>query len=247
MQPPHRQPPAYQRIKQAILANIHAGHWKVGDSIPTEHALTEQFGVSRMTVNRALKELSEEKVLERRQGSGTFVAQQHFNHTFVEVRNIAHDIQADNHAYRAVVLSKKLSAFADLPEAIQAQFLPFIQPKGKTESIANVALVKIVHYADDVPLQLEERWVNADLVGDFLEQDFTQVNTSDFLMSRVPLERGEYTISAQLAPPEVLTALQMSQGEPALLLSRLTFSQGKAVTFVNMWHSGNRYQFHGKL
>lgn len=237
--------PAYQHIKQTILENIHAGRWKVGDSIPTEHALTEQFGVSRMTVNRALKELSEEKVLERRQGSGTFVAQQHFNHTFVEVRNIAHDIQADNHAYRAEVLAKELLDFSDLPKAIQAQF-SVLKPR-KTKRLEKVALVKIVHYADDMPLQLEERWVDVGLVVDFLEQDFEQVNTSDFLISRVPLERGEYTISAQFAPLEVVTALKMSKDEPALLLNRLTVSQGRVVTVVNMWHAGSRYQFSGKL
>lgn len=237
--------PAYQRIKQAILDNIHAGLWKAGEAIPTEMALTEQFGVSRMTVNRALKELSEEKVLERRQGSGTFVAQHHFNHTFVEVRNIAHDIQADNHAYRAEVLDKKLLDFSALPTAIQAQFS--VLNHRKTKPIAKVALVKIVHFADAIPLQLEERWVNADLVADFLTQDFTEVNTSDFLVSRVPLESGDYTISAQLAPSDVVTALQMCQGEPALLLGRLTVSQGQVVTVVNMWHAGSRYQFSGKL
>ncbi len=70
--------PAYQQIKEAILDNIHSGLWQAGQAIPPELTLAEQFGVSRMTVNRALKELSEERVLERRQGSGTFVAQQHF-------------------------------------------------------------------------------------------------------------------------------------------------------------------------
>ena len=74
--------PAYQRIKNAILDNIHSGKWQAGNAISTEMALAEEFGVSRMTVNRALKELSEERVLERRQGSGTFVAQQQFRYQY---------------------------------------------------------------------------------------------------------------------------------------------------------------------
>ena len=96
--------PAYQRIKTAILHNIHSGKWQAGEAISTEMALAEEFGVSRMTVNRALKELSEERVLERRQGSGTFVAQQQFNHTFVEVRNIAEDLKSANRGYQAQVV-----------------------------------------------------------------------------------------------------------------------------------------------
>ncbi len=54
-----KQVPAYQRIKNAILDNIHSGKWQAGEAISTEMALAEEFGVSRMTVNRALKELSE--------------------------------------------------------------------------------------------------------------------------------------------------------------------------------------------
>ena len=89
--------PRYLQIKQMILQKIHEGEWQAGEAIAPELTLAQQFGVSRMTVNRALKELSEENVLERRQGSGTFVTQRHFSHTFVEIRNIAHDIQAQDH------------------------------------------------------------------------------------------------------------------------------------------------------
>jgi GntR family histidine utilization transcriptional repressor len=234
--------PAYQQIKEAILDNIHSGLWQAGQAIPPELTLAEQFGVSRMTVNRALKELSEERVLERRQGSGTFVAQQHFNHTFVEVRNIAHDIQADNHRYQAVMLDKQLLNFSDLPSLVQRQFLlPKLTP------IQNVVAVRIVHFADDIPLQLEERWVDAQLAPEFFDQDFNQVNTSDYLITHVPLEGGEYTISAQAADTSVAEALGIKPQEPTLLLNRVTFSQGRVVTVVNMWHVGSRYQFHGRL
>ncbi|MFB2538389.1 MULTISPECIES: UTRA domain-containing protein [unclassified Acinetobacter] len=239
--------PAYQLIKAEILANIHNGVWQVGSAIPTEIALSEQFSVSRMTVNRALKELAEEKVLERRQGSGTFVAQKHFNHTFVEVRNIAHDIQEDHHGYHAEVLVQKELDFAEIPQDIQVQFLKSKKNSKSKKSIKSVALVSIVHFADDLPLQFEERWVNLDLVADFLEQDFTQANSSDFLMSRVPLESGEYTISAQQVTTEIAQALAIPMTEPVLLLNRVTVSQGQVVTVVNMWHAGSRYQFSGKL
>ena len=140
------------------------------------------------------------------------------------------------------MLEKTTVDFAQLPQAVQQQFLLANQA-----AVDTIALVKIVHYADGVPLQLEERWVDMNLVKDFLEQDFTQVNTSDFLIRRVPLERGEYTIYAQVAKPTIAHALAINVGEPVLLLNRVTFSQGHVVTVVNMWHAGNRYQFHGKL
>ena len=242
--------PAYQRIKNAILDNIHSGKWQAGKAISTEMALAEEFSVSRMTVNRALKELSEERVLERRQGSGTFVAQQQFNHTFVEVRNIAQDLQSANKNYRAEVVSKRALTAEMLDEELRRKF-------GIDENTASAQIdgsdapvlyeVKIIHFADDQPIQFEERWVDAKKVPAFIEQDFSVVNTSDYLIAKSPLESGSYTIRALAAPDDIAEFLQIASQSPTLVLRRQTYSAGSTVTFVKMWHAGSRYQFSGEL
>ena len=86
--------PAYERVKRYVLHRIHNGEWQEGDAIPGEEALAREFGVSRMTVNRAIRELSDEQIVERVQGSGTYVAQQKYQATLVEIRNIAEEIAA---------------------------------------------------------------------------------------------------------------------------------------------------------
>ena len=247
--------PAYQRIKNAILDNIHSGKWQAGNAISTEMALAEEFGVSRMTVNRALKELSEERVLERRQGSGTFVAQQQFNHTFVEVRNIAQDLKSANRDYQAKVVSKRGITAAMLNDELRHKFglekmvETFESKKGKSIDSETAVLyeVKIIHFADGQPIQFEERWVDALKVPEFIEQDFSVVNTSDYLIAKSPLERGSYTIRALAAPDEIASLLQIVPQSPTLVLCRQTYSAGQVLTFVKMWHAGERYQFAGEL
>ncbi len=247
--------PAYQRIKNAILDNIHSGKWQAGNAISTEMALAEEFGVSRMTVNRALKELSEERVLERRQGSGTFVAQQQFNHTFVEVRNIAQDLKCANRDYQAKVVSKRGITAAMLNDELRRKFgLEKVVETSESEedkSIDSEAAVlyevKIIHFADGQPIQFEERWVDALKVPEFIEQDFSVVNTSDYLIAKSPLERGSYTIRALAAPDEIAALLQITAQSPTLVLCRQTYSAGQVLTFVKMWHAGERYQFSGEL
>ncbi len=253
--------PAYQRIKNAILDNIHSGKWQAGNAISTEMALAEEFGVSRMTVNRALKELSEERVLERRQGSGTFVAQQQFNHTFVEVRNIAEDLKSANRDYRAQVVSKRTITAAMLDDWMRKKFdiddtassAKEQMDNNNTNGVVNdddqpvLYEVKIIHFADDQPIQFEERWVDARKVPHFIEQDFSLVNTSDYLIAKSPLERGSYTIRALAAPTEVAEALKIALQSPTLVLRRQTYSFGRVLTFVKMWHAGDRYQFSGEL
>jgi len=246
--------PAYQRIKNAILDNIHSGKWQAGNAISTEMALAEEFGVSRMTVNRALKELSEERVLERRQGSGTFVAQQQFNHTFVEVRNIAQDLKSANRDYEAQVVSKRAITADMLDDELRRKFgideesVP-VNTSAQTDASDEAILyeVKIIHFADGQPIQFEERWVDAKKVPKFIDQDFSVVNTSDYLIAKSPLESGSYTIRALAAPDEIAEFLQIAPQSPTLVLRRQTYSAGQVVTFVRMWHAGDRYQFSGEL
>ncbi|WP_114801229.1 UTRA domain-containing protein [Moraxella canis] len=238
--------PAYLRIKNAILDNIHAGTWASGTAIPAEITLAEDFGVSRMTVNRAVKELEAERVLERRQGSGTYVAQQKYNNAHIEIRNIAKDINERFNRYRAQVIAQKTLDFEALnqPENHWLNALFFHSQPAHTDKLYQVC---IVHYGDDLPIQYEDRWVNAAIIPEFINQDFSSINTSDYLIDHVPLEYGDYQIQAKLAPINVCEALQMQAHEPALLHARHTKSQGQPVTFVNMWHPGSRFSFGGRL
>ena len=67
--------PLYASVKRSILDRIRSGEWASGHRIPSESELVAELGVSRMTVNRALRELSMEGVLVRMQGLGSFVAE----------------------------------------------------------------------------------------------------------------------------------------------------------------------------
>lgn len=238
--------PAYLTIKNSILANIHSGTWQEGSAIPAEISLAETFGVSRMTVNRALKELEAERILERRQGSGTYVAQQKYNNAHIEIRNIAKDIREHYSTYHAEVVSKDTLDVQALRQP-NNHWLGMMFFDGNPSSDDQLYQVCIVHYGDDLPIQYEERWVNAGVIPDFINQDFNVINTSDYLISHVPLEYGDYQIQAKLPPEHVRQALQMNSQEPALLHVRHTKSQGLPVTFANMWHPGSRFSFGGTL
>jgi len=69
--------PAYEQVKNWVRRHIASGEWRPGDAVPSESALMERFAVSRMTANRALRELANEGLVTRVQGSGTRVAQLH--------------------------------------------------------------------------------------------------------------------------------------------------------------------------
>ena len=228
--------PAFQIIKDYLLREIQSGTWKEGDAIPSETALAIEFNVSRMTVNRAVRELTNEQILHRIQGSGTYVAQQKYQATLVEIKSIADEIHARGHTHRSQ-LHQLLEVKANTHLAKQFQV--------KLHHCLFHSV--IVHFENEVAIQVEDRWVNSTSAPQYLEQDFTQMTPGEYLIATAPLEGVDYSIEAVLPSKAIAAMLHISTKDACLVLHRKTRSQNNIATIVTMWHPGNRYQFSGSF
>src|ERR1700743_1452320 len=109
--------PLYLQVKRHILDNIGSGKWGAAARVPSENDLVRSFGVSRMTANRALRELRDEGVLVRIAGVGSFVAERQAHAHPLEVRGIAEEIRSRGHVHRAeIVALERIRAAAELAE-----------------------------------------------------------------------------------------------------------------------------------
>jgi GntR family transcriptional regulator, histidine utilization repressor len=226
--------PAYQGIKDHILTRVHSGEWREGDQIPSENELAREFGVARMTVNRAVRELTAEQILTRVQGAGTFVAQPKYASTLVEIRSISDEIVARGHVHRAevmhvgaTVLDERLAMEMQLPEG------------------SPIFHSRLLHFENALPIQFEERWVNPRLAPDYARQDFTATTPNQYLMVAAPLQRVEYRIEAAIPEDMIGESLAMKPGQPCLMLHRRTWSRDAVASVANLWHPGDRHQFTG--
>ncbi len=228
--------PAYLQIKNFVLEKIQSGQWREGDLIPTELALCEQFGVSRMTVNRALRELTNDGLLIRIKGSGTYVAQPKFQSTLIEIRSIAQDIRERGHQHSCQVLSmERLQA-----SPAQARLYGIDSGTPLFHSI-------IVHAENGLPIQYEDRLVDARMAPDYLEQDWNQITPNEYLVRVAPLPTGFYTIEVLVPPAAIAHALHMKEHQPCLVMDRRTFSSEQFTTHARLWHPGDRYKFAGRM
>ena len=230
------EPPAYQRIKAWLLSRIEAGEWREGDRIPSEPELARRFKVARMTVNRAVRELAASHLLVRTPGSGTFVAPPRHEATLVEIRSIADEIQRQGGTHSTDVI-RVAEVRAEKGLALELGL-----PEGEP-----LFLSVLLHRADGVPVQLEERWVVPLAAPGYLEQDFARITPSEYLMRVAPLAGVDYRIEARLPDDPTRQALALLAGEPCLLLHRCTFSRGRAASSANLWYPGNRYRLTGHL
>ena len=228
--------PIFQRIKDYLVGEIATGRWKEGDLVPSEQALVRQFGVSRMTVNRAVRELTAEQVLTRRQGSGTYVAPRKYQATLVEIRNIADEVRARGHRH-----GSRLHLLEEAP-ASEALALQFNLAPG-----AALFHSLIVHVENEVPIQLEDRWVNPACAPAYLEQDFASITPNEHLMAVAPLQGATYSLEALAPPRDVAELLGIDARSPCLVLKRRTTSHGAVASVVTMWHPGHLIQFNGSV
>jgi len=106
--------PLYQQIKGLILASLQAGEWKPGDAIPSENELATRFKVSQGTVRKAIDELSNENLLTRRQGKGTFVATHHEDQVHFRFLRLVPDDGEQHYPTSKILDCKRLRAPAEI-------------------------------------------------------------------------------------------------------------------------------------
>ena len=224
----------YSRVKSFLKSELERGRWRPGELMPSEAQLVQQFGVSRMTVNRALREMQSEGLVDRVQGVGTFAAQLHRVSSTLTIRNLQEEIEARGHLHHAVVhVKRKESAQAALAQQLGLH------------TGAPVFHTLIVHFDNNVPLQCEDRYVNPAAAPDYLKVDFTTTTPTHYLLEVAPLWEAQYTIEASAPTEQEARLLGIARTDPCLVIVRRTVSRGVPITLARLVHPGSRYQLQG--
>ena len=226
----------YSRVKEHLKAGLAAGRWRPGELMPSEAELVAQFGVSRMTVHRALRELASEGLVERVQGVGTFAAQLHRISSTLTIRDLQEEIAARGHRHHAEVhLQRREPAGTGLAASL-----------GLAAGGA-VFHTLIVHHENGVPLQCEDRYVNPAAAPDYLGVDFSRTTPTSYLLEVAPLWDAQYTIEADRATAQEAKLLGIGRDEPCLVIVRRTVSRGVPITLARLVHPGSRYRLAGRF
>jgi GntR family histidine utilization transcriptional repressor len=230
------QEPLYLQVKRHILDNIGSGNWQTSARIPSENDIVKSFGVSRMTANRALRELRDEGILVRIAGVGSFVADAHARAHPLEIRSIADEIRARGHVHRSEIVSlQRLRSNAELAN-------DFCVREG-----SDLFRSLIVHFENDRPIQLEDRHVLAKLAPDYMNLDFARTTPHDYLVKVAPLQEAEHLLRAQMPDERTRELLAMQRDEPCLVVMRRTWTAGQIASVARLYYPGSRYEMSGRF
>ncbi|MCI4429430.1 MAG: histidine utilization repressor [Burkholderiales bacterium] len=226
----------YARVKQYVKQQLASGRWPPDALMPSEAELVAQFAVSRMTVNRALRELQGEGLVHRVQGIGTFAAPLHRVSSTLTIRDLHEEIVARGHRHEAHVhLAREEAA----PEALATQL--------GVQAGDPVFHTLIVHFENGLPLQCEDRFVNPAWAPHYLKNDFTRITPTLYLLQVAPLWEAQYSIEASAPTPQEARLLDVAATEACLVIVRRTMSRGVPITLARLVHPGKRYALHGEF
>lgn len=226
--------PVYIQIHNQLRQNIEDGKWQVGTKIPAERELAAEFHVSRMTLRQAIQALVDEGILERRVGSGTFVANQKVQEKMSGVTSFTELMQAAG----KTPASKTISYHLTIPSQTEIEKLAL-------QDGDQVLRMERVRYGNEVPICFEIATVPAKLVDNFSKEEVT---TSFYrtLEKKANLYPGHAIqhISATKATEKIANYLQIKRGDALLRMTQLSYLQdGRPFEYVHTQYVGSRFEF----
>ncbi len=221
----------HERILTEIEQRILRGHWPPGHRIPSEHDLSEQYGCSRMTVNKVLTQLARAGLVERRRKAGTFVMRPHSRSAALQIQDIGAEVQALGQSYRHEIVARKTrrSTRADMVAL----------DLGDAQAVMQLTTL---HFAGERPFCLEQRLINLHAVPAAAGRDFADQAPGPWLVHHVPWTSAEHRIRATGAGPDVARRLQLEPGTPCLQVERRTWLGQQTVTSVQLTYPGDGHE-----
>lgn len=229
--------PLYGQVKNMILTEIQTGKRKAGEQIQTELELAETYGVSRVTVRRALEELVNEGYLIKRQGKGTFVNRPKLQRKIDYVTSFSMACKYNNMVPSSRVVKEKVLKPGEDPE-VEAFLELTAQDK--------VLYIQRVRMADGEPVMLENNYYSWNRFYSLLEEDLTE-SLYGLLIYKyhvLPFGDAENTLEIVRANEEQAALLEVAMGEPLFFMNGGISEPDKTpIHFGRQYIVGSRYKF----
>ncbi len=222
----------HDRILTEVRGNILSGTWPLGYRIPFETDMASTYGVSRMTVNKVLTQLTREGYLERRRKSGTRVTKPRGQSAVMAITNSGDEVRQRGEAYSFTTLKRKMR---------RAEVQDMVLLRSADPAITILEL-EYVHRADGEPFCHEARIINLAAVPEAEHADFSAEQAGTWLLRQVPWSSAEHLIRAVNPAAHVARLLGVSVATACLEIERRTEYEGRPITHTRLTYPGDKHQ-----
>jgi len=214
---------SWRGVHLELLRRINEREWPPGSAVPNEADLATEFSCARTTVNRAMRELAEAGLIDRKRKAGTRVALHPISRVVLDIPIIRLEVEQRNAQWRYGLLSQGREV---APARITSRLgLP---------SQAKLLHVQSVHYADNHPFLHEDRWINPAAAPGIEAVDFSTVSANEWLIENAPYTGGDIAFSASNADRVLAELLEATEGAALFVVDRITWDKEVPVTAVRL-------------
>jgi GntR family transcriptional regulator len=231
--------PLYGKVEEVLASEIGRGDLQPGDRLPSEEELLARFGVSRITVRRAIQNLIQRGVLEIRRGLGTFVLAPKISQELTKLTGFVEDMDIHGRKASARVVSKGAVAANETV----AHHLGI--NKG-----TRVMRIERVRLADSVPMSFDETYLPLDIGKKIVRNDLRVKPIFTLLEEKYgfSLVEAEYRLEAAAASAQVAEALAVPEGSPIFRIERTSFTRGgQPIDYEILSYRGDLIRFVTRL
>ena len=225
--------PKYFHLKEAILTRIANNTWAPGSAIPPEPELCREFGISRITVRRAIGDLVHEGKLYTIQGKGTFIARPKLDEHFVHhAFGFFEDMERQGQSLRTQIVEQQI-----VPAPASAAPYLEISPGTLVHRLVRLRIVQ------DEKVLISTTYIPESLCPELVNDDLTAVSLYRWLQTRYGLTvaRAERNLEAVAAQPEEARRLDIAVHSPLLLLDSVVYlPNGRPLEYSRTYHRGDR-------
>ena len=226
--------PAYIRSHDALKKKIDDGFWEISQRLPSERDLADDYEVSRMTLRQAITLLVEEGILERRVGSGTYVASHRVQEKMRGTTSFTEIVRSQGKTPSSQVVSYQHKP-ANETEIQQLQL--------KTSDY--VVRMERVRYADNMPLVFEVASIPEKLIREFKREDIAEHFFQTLTDNGYEIGKSQQTIYAKNASERVANYLKVPKNHAVLALTQVSyFTDGRPFEYVHSQYVGDRFEFY---
>ncbi len=222
----------YVQVRESLRDQIKAGVLKPGQKLPAEDELAAQFGVSRMTVRQGISDLTDEGMLYRRRGIGTFVTQFHVERDHNKLTDFFETAHAEGFSAEVRLIGREV-----VPAKIMVAKTLALQ---ETEP---VIWIKTLRRANDVPVTIYDEYVPYKLYPALLTEDLRSRPAWQILEDHgYTIKRAVQRIEARAADEDVASLLNIEVDAPVLFKNRVIFAEdGTPVELILCYNRGDSY------
>lgn len=203
---------SWMEIRDSIRSMILNSTYGPGDKLPRDEEFALQFGCARSTVHRAMRDLAQSGVVERKRRGGTTVRRDPVTRATLDIPITRLEVERRGSQYRHRLLRKSVQP---TPPAIMANF-DLSEPR-------DMLRVEALHLADNRPYIFEDRWICLETVPEIADVDLTQENANEWLVRNRPYSRCDLRLYARKATPCDQDVLQSHEGDALFVMERTTW------------------------